>query len=147
MKLTDRQNGLAGSRWSRNERIFAGTITPAPQDEALASLAPAIEKREGRANWELPARRLYDTWRAFTPWPGLFFHLPEGQQVKVLAAGVPQREHSASPGEVLDLSPAGLQVACGLGTVLEILAIQPEGKKEMSPWQYSLGHRLPERLP
>lgn len=129
------------------ERIFAGTITPAPQDEALASLAPTIEKREGRANWELPARRLYDTWRAFTPWPGLFFHLPEGQQVKVLAAGVPQREHSASPGEVLDLSPAGLQVACGLGTVLEILAIQPEGKKEMSPWQYSLGHRLPERLP
>ncbi len=127
------------------ERIFSGAIAPAPQDEAQASLAPAIEKREGQANWEQPARRIYDTLRAFTPWPGLFFHL-DGRQVKVLAAAVPQREHGSPCGTILDLAPAGLQVACGLGTVLEIRSIQPEGKTEMSPWQFSRGHRIPERL-
>lgn len=127
------------------EKILAGAIQPLPQDEAQASLAPAIEKAEGRAGWQLPARRLYDTLRAFTPWPGLFFLL-EGQQVKVLAAAVSPREHDSSPGDVLGLSPTALQVACGLGTVLEVSSIQPEGRKAMTPWQYSLGHRFPARL-
>lgn len=127
------------------ERILAGAVQPAPQDEAQASLAPAIEKAEGRAIWQLPARRLYDTLRAFTPWPGLFFLLG-GQQVKVLAATVSPREHASGPGDVLGLSPTALQVACGLGTVLEVSSIQPEGRKAMTPWQYSLGHRFPARL-
>jgi methionyl-tRNA formyltransferase len=127
------------------ERILAGAVQTVPQDEAQASLAPAIQKAEGRANWQLPARRLYDTLRAFTPWPGMFFFLP-GQQVKVLAATVSPREHAAPPGEVLGLSPTALQVACGLGTVLEVSSIQPEGRKAMTPWQYSLGHRFPEKL-
>ena len=52
----------------------------------------------------------------------------------------------ARPGEILALTPQGLQVACGLGTVLEITGIQPEGKKAMSPWQFSLGNRFPELL-
>lgn len=127
------------------ERILAGAVQPVPQDEAQASLAPAIEKAEGRAIWQLPARRLYDTLRAFTPWPGLFFLLG-GQQVKVLAATVSPREHASGPGDVLGLSPTALQVACGLGTVLEVSSIQPEGRKAMTPWQYSLGHRFPARL-
>lgn len=127
------------------ERILAGVVQPVPQDEAQASLAPAIEKAEGRAIWQLPARRLYDTLRAFTPWPGLFFLLG-GQQVKVLAATVSPREHASGPGDVLGLSPTALQVACGLGTVLEVSSIQPEGRKAMTPWQYSLGHRFPARL-
>lgn len=127
------------------EKILAGALQPVPQDEAQASPAPAIEKAEGRAVWQLPARRLYDTLRAFTPWPGLFFLL-EGQQVKVLAAAVSPREHASRPGDILGLSPTALQVACGLGTVLEVAAIQPEGRKAMTPWQYSLGHRFPERL-
>ncbi len=127
------------------ERILAGVVQPVPQDEAQVSLAPAIEKAEGRAIWQLPARRLYDTLRAFTPWPGLFFLLG-GQQVKVLAATVSPREHASGPGDVLGLSPTALQVACGLGTVLEVSSIQPEGRKAMTPWQYSLGHRFPARL-
>ena len=127
------------------EQIFAGTIRHAPQDESQASQAPALEKKEGRANWELPARRLYDTLRAFTPWPGLFFHLGT-QQIKILGAVISQKEHKSPFGDILSLSPHGLQVACGLGTVLEITSIQPEGKKAMSPWQFSLGHRFPGRL-
>jgi methionyl-tRNA formyltransferase len=127
------------------EKICAGTIQSFPQDEALASQAPPLKKTEGRANWVLPARRVYDTLRAFTPWPGMFFQLPE-QQVKVLGAVVSQKTHQAGPGDILELTPQGLQVACGLGTVLEITMILPEGKKAMSPWQFSLGHRFPARL-
>ncbi len=127
------------------KQIFAGTIQPIPQDESRASQAPLLQKIEGKANWQLPAKRLYDSLRAFTPWPGLFFNL-ETQQVKILSAAASQGTHQTQAGEILALSPQGLQVACGLGTVLEITAIQPEGRKAMSPWQYSLGNRFPGRL-
>lgn len=128
------------------EQIFSKRIRVHLQDEAQASLAPAVKKSEGRVDWRLPARRLYDRLRAFTPWPGLFFDL-EKRQVKILAAAVARKEHREQAGAVLKLDAQGLQVACGLGTVLEISNIQPEGKKAMSPWQFSLGNRLPERLP
>jgi methionyl-tRNA formyltransferase len=127
------------------EQIFAGTIAQTPQDYAQASQAPPLEKKEGRVNWQLPARRLYDCLRAFTPWPGLYFQM-ESHQVKILSSGVSQRAHQGRPGEILELVPQGLQVACGLGTVLEITVIQPEGKKAMSPWQFSLGNRFPGLL-
>lgn len=127
------------------ERIFAGTITPTPQDETQASQAPPLDKKEGRVNWQLPAQRLYDHLRAFTPWPGLFFQL-DARQVKILGAAASQGVHKVRTGEILELTPQGLRVACGLGTVLAITLIQPEGKKAMSPWQYSLGNRFPAQL-
>lgn len=128
------------------KQIFSGKIRKHPQDESLATLAPAVNKSEGRVDWRLPAQRLYDRLRAFTPWPGLFFSL-EKRQIKILDARVSGKEHHSQAGQVLALDSQGLLVACGLETVLEITAIQPEGKKAMSPGQFSLGNRLPELLP
>lgn len=127
------------------EGIFAGTIQAVPQDESQATLAPPLKKEEGLIKWHLPAKRLHDQLRAFTPWPGLFFRLGP-QQVRVLAAMNSPKSHQVTPGDILELSPRAMQVACGLGTVLEIASIQPEGRKAMSPWQYSLGNRFPGRL-
>lgn len=128
------------------DRIFSGKIRQRPQDESQATPAPAIEKKEGLVNWQLPAQRLYDSLRAFTPWPGLFMNI-EKRQIKILGAHVSARVHQDSTGTLVALTPQGMQVACGLGTVLELTSILPEGKKAMSPWQYSLGNRFPERLP
>jgi methionyl-tRNA formyltransferase len=126
-------------------QIFSGKIRKHPQDDSRATLAPAVKKSEGRVDWQLPAQRLYDRLRAFTPWPGLFFSL-EKRQIKILNAGVSRKENHDPAGQILALDAQSLQVACGLGTVLEITSIQPEGKKAMSPWQYSLGNRFPELL-
>jgi methionyl-tRNA formyltransferase len=128
------------------EQIFSGAIHALPQDDSRATQAPPLEKSEGRTNWQLPAKRLYDCLRAFTPWPGLFFHLEE-RLVKIVAAQISHKAHQSPAGTIVSLSPQGLQVACGLGTVLEITTIQPEGKKAMSPWQFSLGNRFPAALP
>lgn len=127
-------------------QIFLGKIRKHPQDDSRATLAPAVKKSEGRVDWQLPAQRLYDRLRAFTPWPGLFFSL-EKRQIKILNAGVSRKEHHGQAGQKLALDTQSLQVACGMGTVLEITSIQPEGKKAMSPWQFSLGNRFPELLP
>lgn len=126
-------------------QIFSGKIRKHPQDDSLATLAPAVKKSEGQVDWRLPAQRLYDRLRAFTPWPGLFFSL-EKRQIKILNARVSGKEHHGQAGQILALDAQGLLVGCGLKTVLEIIDIQPEGKKAMSPWQFSLGNRLPELL-
>jgi methionyl-tRNA formyltransferase len=43
-----------------------------PQDHSQATLAPKIDKHEGLVNWAEPARAIYNKYRAFDPWPGLF---------------------------------------------------------------------------
>jgi methionyl-tRNA formyltransferase len=127
------------------ERIFSGKVRKHPQDDSLATLARPVEKSEGRVDWNLPARQLADRLRAFTPWPGLFFSIG-GRLIKIIHAGICDQSHQLRVGDILALDDSGLKVACGQGSVLEISAMQPEGKKEMSPRQYSLGNRFPERL-
>jgi methionyl-tRNA formyltransferase len=127
------------------EQIFSGKISKLPQDDSLATLARPVKKNEGRVDWELPARILVNKLRAFTPWPGLSF-LVGNRLIKIIRAGSSDPSHRVPAGNILALDAHGLNVACGQGTALQITAMQPEGKKEMSPWQYSLGNRFPENL-
>ncbi len=127
------------------EDIFSGKICKRPQNDALATLAPALQKSQGRVDWNLPAQHIVNKLRAFTPWPGLFFNLGK-RQIRIVSAGSVQQFHQAAAGTVLTLDNRGLHVACGQGSVLEISAIQPEAKKAMTARQYSLGNRFPDRL-
>jgi methionyl-tRNA formyltransferase len=127
------------------EHIFSGKICKYSQDDSLATMAPAVKKSEGRVDWNLPAQIIANKLRAFTPWPGLFFNVGN-RQIKIVSASSAQRLHQVEAGNVLSLDSRGLQVACGQGSVLEIPKIQPEGKKAMTPREYSLGNRFPERL-
>jgi len=128
------------------EQIFSGKIEKCPQDDSLATIAPAVQKSEGRVDWNLTARQIVNKLRAFTPWPGLFFNLGN-RQIKIIGAGVADPLHQAAAGDIISLDERALRVACGQGSILEIAAIQPEGKKAMPPWDYSLGNRFPGRLP
>ena len=127
------------------EQIFSGKISKHPQDNSLATLARPVKKSEGLVDWNLPAQHLVNKLRAFTPWPGLFFGMGN-RQIKIVSAGICHQFHQVQTGNILALDALSLKVACGRGSVLEITGIQPEGKKEMSPRQYSLGNRFPEHL-
>lgn len=127
------------------EQIFSDKIRKHPQDNSLATLALPVKKSEGQVDWNFPARHLVNKLRAFTPWPGLFFSMGN-RQIKIISAGISRQVHQVQTGNILGLDTLSLKVACGQGSVLEISGIQPEGKKAMSPRQYSLGNRFPERL-
>ena len=53
----------------------AGKTQPQPQSNESASHAPKIKKEDGRIDWKLPAKTLWNRLRAFTPWPGAFTFL------------------------------------------------------------------------
>ena len=50
-------------------RWVEGAIEATPQDEALATHAPRLEKADGVIDWSLPAVEIWRRVRAFEPWP------------------------------------------------------------------------------
>jgi methionyl-tRNA formyltransferase len=53
-----------------------------PQDHSQATLAPKIEKREGLVTFSESAENIYNRFRAFDPWPGVFFE-SGGETIKI----------------------------------------------------------------
>jgi methionyl-tRNA formyltransferase len=127
------------------EQIFLDKIRKHPQDGSLATPAQAVQKSEGRVDWNLPAQLIVNKLRAFTPWPGVFFTMGN-RQIKITSASSARQFHQVAVGNIIALDDRGLQVACGQGSVLEISGIQPQSKKAMTPRQYSLGNHFSERL-
>jgi methionyl-tRNA formyltransferase len=118
-----------------------GTILPKPQDHALATLAPILDRGDGRMDFAMrTATELWNRWRGFQPWPGAYTSL-EGKKLiahQMLVAG------NASPGEpgVVDLIDHRLLVACAQNSWIEITELQMEGKKRMAASDFLRGAGL-----
>ncbi|HEU4385751.1 MAG TPA: methionyl-tRNA formyltransferase [Anaeromyxobacteraceae bacterium] len=118
-----------------------GESVPVPQDASRATLAPILEKAHGRADWSLPAQRLRDRLRGFSPWPGLWTTL-DGKVVKILAADAVQAETGPGgrPGSARKVAGRGFAVSCGSGAIL-VLEVQPEGKRRQGALEFLNGLR------
>ncbi len=107
-------------------RYEAGEITPQPQDHSQASNTKLISKADGRIDWESTAHEIYNQWRAFTPWPGVWTTY-QGQVMKVLECEiVTPPETPNAMRELLDVIP------CGQETYLRLIQIQLAGKNPVS---------------
>jgi methionyl-tRNA formyltransferase len=77
------------------------------------------------------------------PWPGAFSLLGK-RTVKVHATRVIEREGTrARAGEVVLADKSRVLVACGEGTV-EIVTVQPEGKRAMRASEWVMGRGVTE---
>lgn len=112
------------------QQLAEGTARPEVQDEALVTYAEKLSKEEARLDWSLSAKQLERCIRAFNPWPMSYFVIDE-QPVKVWQAEVLDQQTSAQPGTIIAAGKAGIQVATSDG-ILNILQLQPAGKKAMS---------------
>lgn len=109
--------------------LASGNAKPEVQDEALVSYAEKLSKEEARLDWSLPAAQLERCIRAFNPWPMSYFMIEE-QLVKVWQATILPHQNK-QPGEILHADKQGIQIATADG-VLNLLTLQPAGKKAMS---------------
>ncbi|HZR57269.1 MAG TPA: methionyl-tRNA formyltransferase [Terriglobales bacterium] len=121
--------------------LQAGTVHPRKQDDAKSSLAPILKKEDGRIDFHRSAKEICDRLRGFQPWPGAFTSF-RGKNLNIWAARAiggltPMRTHAE--GEVL-IEGASLIVRCGQGTALELMEVQPEGKKRMSARDFIHGY-------
>jgi methionyl-tRNA formyltransferase len=129
-------------------RLAAGTIVARPQNHAEATHAPMLKKEDGRIDWARPAREIYNRMRGFAPWPGAYTSF-RGQTCHLWGEPVsnhPGKEtfgqkNEAPPGTLLSEGQE-LQVACGGGTVLGVVAVKLEGRKQISAAEFANGARL-----
>ena len=121
------------------ERLEQGTVKPVAQDDSLATLAPILKKEDGLVNFTRTATEIQSRLRGFQPWPGAYTHF-RGKNLKILAAQVAQASRQIGPAE-LQMNGDTLLAGCGSGTALQLLQIQPEGKKAMSGRDFISGYR------
>ncbi len=53
-------------------KYLDGSTTPAPQDDSAATLCSQLTRDDGRVDWSQTALQIYNQYRAFTPWPGVW---------------------------------------------------------------------------
>lgn len=111
------------------------TLTPIPQDEAKATHCKKISKQDGLVAFE-DAKTIYNKYRAFTPWPGIY--LESGLKLKEVRLHEQESLHEA--GKILHVGNETI-IACQTGS-LAVTKVQPASKKEMDILSYINGKRL-----
>ena len=122
--------------------IQAGTLTPIPQAEEQVTYAPMLSRALSPMDFTRPARALHDQVRGLIPWPAAVTAL-NGVRCKILSTAVADETTGKAPGTVIAADKKGLKLACGGGTVLEILELQADGGKRMKAADYLRGHPVP----
>lgn len=114
------------------DAIEAGTTRETPQDPALVTYAPKLVKAEGLLDWTWSATRIHNLVRGLWPWPHAFTYLGEMRYIVHRSRPSTRPAEAAGPGTIVHSSAIeGLHVACGEGTVIELVDIQLEGKRVM----------------
>ena len=122
-------------------KLETGAARPTPQDESQASYAPMLSRELSFMNWYKTARQLHDQVRGLYPWPSAAAVL-DGTRCKIIRTFLPEEETDQRAGSILRADKKGLRIACGDGRVLEILELQPDGKKVMTAAAFLMGHPI-----
>ena len=121
--------------------LAAGTAGRIPQDHSKATLAPMLSKELSPMDWNRTAGQLHNQVRGLIPWPAAVTTLG-GNRCKVFSTTIMPGQTSTAPGTILRADKAGIDVACGQGTVLRIDELQPDGGKRMKAADYLRGHPI-----
>jgi methionyl-tRNA formyltransferase len=118
------------------DRHASGILRGTPQDESLVTRAGKLSRQMGRVDWSRPAGEVRRRVHALNPWPGVTASF-RGRAVKLLR--VSETEGTGTPGELID--PVAGTVACGGGTAVRIVELQPADRRPMSWDQFAAGFR------
>jgi methionyl-tRNA formyltransferase len=94
-------------------------------------------------SWSRGAREIHNQIRGLNPWP-LAHTECRGLRLQILKSLPPDPSLKAPepPGTFLAATGRGIRIACGGGTVLEIIEVQPEGKRRITGREFANGKRL-----
>jgi methionyl-tRNA formyltransferase len=118
--------------------ILAGQIEERPQEEALATYAPKIERAQARLDWRRPAVELARGVRAFNPRPVAFGEVA-GMELRIFEAIAMDAPTDRPAGSVLASGDGHLDIATSEG-VLRLLRVQAPGRRPLSAAEFLRGH-------
>lgn len=122
--------------------IESGKATYTPQNADEVTFAPMLKKEDGLLSFDLPARLLDCKVRGFLAWPTAYMYFG-GKLLKIYRSAVRGKDEFANitdelaNGTFVKLKK-NLLVATSEG-FLELLEVQPEGKKRMPAMDFANG--------
>lgn len=117
-------------------QLASGDYPSQEQDHTKATHAAKMTKEDATLNWSHSAQAEFNRFRGSTPSPGASLPSIFGP---IKLSKVRLNERSGPTGEVLALNP--FIVAFGKGS-LELIEIQPSGRKRMAGREFANGARL-----
>lgn len=106
------------------------------QDEREATHCKKITKEDGKIEF-IDAEEIYNKYRAFTPWPGIY--LASGLKLKNIT--LQESSSTYREGVILSIAKDSIVVGCRSGSI-RVFSVQPASKKEMDILSYINGQRL-----
>ncbi len=118
------------------------TLTEQPMNVHPLKGAPRIFRKDCQINWNEPALKVHNLIRGLSPYPGAFssMHTTNGTiEVKIIRSVISSFEAILLPGESV-IRDNRLYIACA-GGFIEILQLQPAGKRAMETADFLRGMR------
>jgi len=119
--------------------LASGLVQPRPQDHSRATLAPILNKEDGRMDFSRTASELFNRLRGFKPWPGAFTTF-RTKTLQVHRAEPTLVSPPLAPGTI-SVDAARLFAGCGQNTALELIEVQIEGKQRMTAQEFINGYQ------
>jgi len=113
------------------------SYTAKKQNEADASHCKKITKADGEVHFD-NAQKLYNKYRAFTPWPGIY--LSNGLKLKKIKLESIDEIHQEA-GKIIAIDKESIVLTCKKGSI-RVYRVQPQSKKEMDVASYINGKRF-----
>jgi methionyl-tRNA formyltransferase len=128
-------------------KLVQGPVSGKPQDKRLVTKAPKLTKEHGLIDWSRPAVGVCNQIRAMQPWPTAYtyLHRPGSEPVRLIVQQAKMAVESPLSNAALatDAAKSRLWARCGDGTSVEILELQPAGKRRMSAQDFLRGNTIP----
>ncbi len=141
-ELHDRLSRKGADLLLRTVDLLAdGRVTPRPQ-RGESTPAPRISREDGRIDWRLPARAIYNRVRGLNPVP-MAFTTWRGQRIRVVSSRpvCQDGEGGGPPGEIVSADERrGVTVQTGEGG-LRLDKVQPEGRSRIEGAEFVRGYR------
>ena len=120
------------------ELAACGGLTRTAQPAEGVTYAHKIDKAEAPIDWRADAASIERRLRAFDPFPGATGVL-QGEMIKCWRSRLGVR--SGAPGTVLGVDDAGIEVACGEGSLV-LTELQRPGGKRLPAREFLAGHGI-----
>ncbi len=120
--------------------LYEHKIQPVKQNACEATFTKKMTNDDKILNFNCPSSVIHNKIRAYCGINTTHFQF-NGKLIKVLKSKSVECDLPKEAGEVLNISKQGILIGCSTNAVL-ITKVKPEGKKEMSAYDWSLGAKI-----
>ncbi len=146
MELIEKIAQCAGRRLGDVlDDIESGKVRLTKQDEASASYAPFLEKKDGLIDWNTSCDEVHNKIRALIPWPSAYTYY-NGKMLKIYKSICLKEKiedvNKSNAGTVVEINKQGWITVKVKDGFIRLLDVQYEGKRRMNAHQWAIGQRL-----